>query len=123
MSLSATTTSPGLPGLIDDRQNGFLRPRLGLEHTLDLEAAACALADQGTIALAVHLIDLEAAFPGASHRVLFKRLRRLGDNHPFVNIILDIMRPRHLSLSAAESSLVSQSLVGSGEDALSPAPS
>ncbi len=69
-----------LPDFIDDRQKGFMRGRLGLDRVIDVEAAAFALAVQRA-APALLFIDVEAAFPSASHRVLFKRLRRLAGDH------------------------------------------
>ncbi len=52
-----------LPDFIDDRQQGFMRGRLGLNHVIDAETAALALAVQGALAPALLFIDMEAAPP------------------------------------------------------------
>ncbi len=50
-----------LPEFIDARQKGFIRRRLGLDHVIDIEVAAFALAAQGAIAPALLLINMDAA--------------------------------------------------------------
>jgi hypothetical protein len=79
-----------LPNFIDDRQKGFSRGRLGIDHVIDIESAAFALAVQGASAPALLFIDIEAAFPSVPHRFLFKCLRRLAGDHPVVWNIIDL---------------------------------
>ncbi len=79
-----------LPDFIDDRQKGFMRGRLGIDHVIDIETAAFALAVQGASVPALLFIDMEAAFPSVSHRFLFKCLRRLAGDHPIERIIIDL---------------------------------
>ncbi len=85
-----TYLAEALPFFIDKLQRGFLKGRLGIEHVLDLEAAAFALASRGGCCPAIVLLDIEAAFPSLAHRFLVRALRRFAGDHPITAIIEDL---------------------------------
>ncbi len=80
-----------LPDYVDERQRGFIKGRLGVDHIMDIEVWAFGLAMQGSAARATMiLLDMEAAFPSLSHSFLGKCLRRFGADHPVISVILDL---------------------------------
>ncbi len=89
MGQANTLIAAVIPDHLDDRQKGFIRGRLGIEHVLSLEAAAYALSHLGGPALAILLLDIQAAFPSVSHSFIRKAIRKFGGDHPVVNIIID----------------------------------
>ena len=89
-ALANSFIAEALPSYIDDRQKGFIKGRLGIEHILDLDAYGCGLAASGAAHPAIILLDIQAAFPSLSHRYLTKTIRKFAGDHPVARIIADL---------------------------------
>jgi hypothetical protein len=78
-----------LPPFIDDRQRGFMRGRQGIDHVMELEAAAIGTGRTGSTAPACCLFDIKAAFPSLNHSFLASVLQKFCGSHPAGRIIID----------------------------------
>jgi endonuclease/exonuclease/phosphatase family metal-dependent hydrolase len=87
-----------LPKFIDERQRGFMRGRQGLDHVMELEAAAIKAGRLGGPAAALCLFDILAAFPSLSHKFLRRALRKFCGKHPLGRIIIDLYLSNEASL-------------------------
>lgn len=67
-----------------------MRGRLGIDHLLDLELLAFALASMGAKWPAMVLLDMQAAFPRLSHRYLHRVVRKLAGAHPNADMVEDM---------------------------------
>ncbi len=61
-----------LPNFVDDRQKGFIKGRLGSSACSPLRVAAWCLARMGAPSSVIMLLDIEAAFPSASHSLMIQ---------------------------------------------------
>jgi hypothetical protein len=86
-----------LPPFIDERQRGFMRGRQGIDHVMELEAAAIGMGRVGG-APACCLFDILAAFPSLSHRFLTRALLKFCGKHPLGRIIIDLYLENEASL-------------------------
>jgi hypothetical protein len=87
-----------LPRFIDERQRGFMRGRQGLDHVMELEAAAIGAGRSGGPAPACCLFDILAAFPSLSHKFLTRALMKFCGKHPLGRIIVGLYLENEASL-------------------------
>lgn len=82
--------SEALPSYIDERQKGFMRGRLGIDHVLELELLGFVLASLGAPWLALVFLDMEAAFPSLSHKYLLRVVERFAGAHFVARLVADM---------------------------------
>lgn len=61
-----------------------------VDHALDLELLAFALASEGVGWPAMVLLDMEAAFPSVSHHYLLRAVLKFAGAHPVADMVADM---------------------------------